>query len=110
MIIATRTLTLREGGAIREVPIYIHAPEESAVDWICRFEIGWPAGKAERWAAGVDGVQALLSAQQMIGAEIYTSQFHKLGQLEWLQPGHGFGFPVPHTVRDLLVGDDKNFL
>jgi len=110
MMIARRMLTLREGGGIRHFPIVIHAPEESGGDWICRFSIEWPNGKAERWGAGVDAVQALLSAQQMIGAEIYTSRYHKAGSLQWLQPGRGYGFPVPHAIRDLLIGDDKNFL
>ena len=110
MIIATRLLTLRDRGANREIPIHIHAPEQSKVDWICRFEIGWPGGKAERWGAGIDAVQALLSALQMIGAELYASDQHKSGVLTWLSPGRGYGFPVPQTTRDLLVGDDKKFL
>ena len=31
-------------------------------------------------------------------------------QVEWLEPGRGYGFPVPDNIRDLLVGDDKRFL
>src|SRR5262249_49598874 len=110
MIIATRLLTLRGAGADREIPILVHAPEQSAVDWICRFEIGWPTGKAERWGAGVDAVQALLSALQMIGAELYTSEQHRSGALVWLAARHGYGFPVPQNIRDLLSGDDSKFL
>jgi len=110
MIIATRLLTLRDRGANREIPIHIHAPEQSQVDWICRFDIGWPGGKAERWGAGVDAVQALLSALQMIGAELYVSDEYKSGALVWHSPGRGYGFPVPQTIRDLLVGDDRKFL
>jgi hypothetical protein len=110
MIIATRLLTLRDRGIDRELAIHIHAPERSNTDWICRFEIGWPAGKAERWGAGVDAVQALVSALQMIGAELYTSEQHKSGALAWLSPNRGYGFPVPQGVRDLLVGDDGKFL
>ena len=30
--------------------------------------------------------------------------------LAWLSPGRGYGFPVPQGIRDLLVGDDSNFL
>ena len=30
--------------------------------------------------------------------------------LAWLSPGRGYGFPVPQSIRDLLVGDDSNFL
>ncbi len=108
MIIATRIITMREGEATREIPIDVHAPEQSGIDWICRFEIGWPTGKAERW--GVDAVQALLSALQMIGAELYASNPHKSGALAWLSAGRGYGFPVTRNVRDLLVGDDSKFL
>ena len=110
MIIATRLLTMRDGGAIRDIPIHVHAPELSDIDWICRFEINWPAGKAKRWGAGVDAVQALLSALQMIGAELYSSDQHKSGTLVWLSPDRGYGFPVPQSIRDLLVGDDSKFL
>jgi hypothetical protein len=108
MIIATRTLVLRDRNV--EIPIRIHAPERAEVDWICRFEIEWPEGRADRWGAGSDAVQALLIALQMIGAEIYTSRHHELGHLMWLAPGRGYGFPVARNIRDLLVGDDKTFL
>jgi hypothetical protein len=110
MIIATRLLIMHDRGRTRDVPVQIHAPEKAEVDWICRFEIGWPGGKVERWGAGVDGVQALLFALQMIGAEVYTSALHQSGRLEWLSPSRGYGFPVPDNIRDLLVGDDKRFL
>lgn len=106
MIIATRTLRLSKGGA---VSISIHAPEKSSVDWICRFEIGWPEGKAERWGGGVDAMQALISALQMIGAELIASEQHKSGELVWLSPNRGYGFPVTQNIRDLLVGDDKKY-
>ena len=110
MIIATRTLTVQDNGIDRDIPIRIYSPERAAVDWICRFDIGWPEGKAERWGAGVDAVQALLMAMQMIGAEVYTSAYHESGRLSWLAAGTGYGFPVTNNMRDLLVGDDERFL
>jgi hypothetical protein len=110
MVIATRVLTLRAASGEVKIPIRVYAPERSKVDWICQFEIGWPEEKAERWGAGVDAVQALLSALQMIGVEIYASHYHETGRLEWLGPGRGYGFPVTNNMRDLLVGDDKKFL
>ncbi|MDP2409032.1 MAG: hypothetical protein Q8M26_01970 [Pseudolabrys sp.] len=110
MIVATRSLLWRtEIGAV-EIPVRIFAPEKAAVDWICRFEIDWPSEKAERWGAGIDAMQALLIALQMIGAEVYASKHHRSGQLEWLTPGHGYGFPVASNIRDLLVGDDRRYL
>jgi hypothetical protein len=110
MFIATRTLYLNAENRRVEIPIRIQAPEKAKVDWICRFEIGWPEGTVERWGAGSDAVQALLIALQMIGAEIYASQYHSSGRLEWLAPGRGYGFPVSNNIRDLLVGDDQKFL
>jgi Domain of unknown function (DUF6968) len=109
MIIASRSLVLRDNNRSVEMPVRIHAPEKARVDWICRFEIEWPEGRVERWGTGVDAVQSLWIALQMIGTEIYTSQWHEAGQLVWLEPGRGYGFPVPNNIRDLLVGDDKKF-
>ena len=54
-----------------------------------------------------NSVQALDIALRMIGAEIYTSDYHKFGNLFVEAPGRGYGFPVPATIRDLLIGDDK---
>jgi hypothetical protein len=110
MIIASRVLTLRQGQGEVDVPVHLQAPEQIEGDWICRFEIGWPEEKVERWAAGVDAMQALVHALHMIGAEIYASEPHEAGKLAWLSPGAGYGFPVPGNIRDLLVGGDKRFL
>lgn len=110
MIIANRSLVLRDRYRDIEIPISIHAPEKVKVDWICRFEIAWPEGKAERWGTGVDAAQALVMALQMIGVEIYASRHHESGRLRWLVAGQGYGFPVSNNARDLLIGGDKKFL
>ena len=108
-MIAGRLLILRSAKHEAEIPIQIFAPEKQEVDWICRFEIGWPDGKLERYASGIDAVQALLLALHMIGAQIYASDHHASGNLVWLEPGFGYGFPVPASIRDLLVGNDKRY-
>ena len=59
---------------------------------------------------GVDSAQALVLALQMIGAEIYSSDYHKSGNLFWERHGDGYGFPVVPTLRDLLRGSDLNYL
>ena len=51
-------------------------------------------------AGGADSVQALDIALRMIGAEIYTSDYHKFGNLFFEAPSRGYGFPVPATMRD----------
>jgi hypothetical protein len=43
---------------------------------------------------------------EKIGVEIYGSDHHRSGKLEWLSTYKGYGFPVPHNSRDLLIGDD----
>ena len=111
MIIARRLLTLREENKEIPVAIEIRAPERcSNIEWRCYFTIDWPGERAERWGTGIDAVQSLLFAMQMIGAELYASESHKQGRLFWETPGTGYGFPVTRNIRDLLVGDDKKFL
>lgn len=107
MLVATRILKLRTPTGDIDIPIRIHAPERKKVDWACRFEVGWPDGQLEMAAHGIDAVQALQLALQLIGAQIYASSHHVSGKLIWLEPGKGYGFPVTNNLRDLLVGDDK---
>ena len=109
-VIARRTLTLQSDDGNVEIPIRLFAPEMADNVWICRFEIDWPEGKHARWASGVDAVQALLLALQIIGVIVYTSEHHKSGKLMWYEAGTGYGFPVTKNVRDLLIGNDaKDF-
>lgn len=110
MKIAERILRLRQGQGEVEVPIRIFAPEPSEKSsWVCRYEIGWPGTPRKRSIGGFDSVQALFLALQAIGAELYTSEHHESGRLIWDKEGGGYGFPVPRTIRDLLVGDDAIF-
>lgn len=60
-------------------------------------------------AFGVDSVQAILLAFQMIGAEVYTSGHHKSGRLMFDEPGQGYGFPVADSLRHLLIGNDRKY-
>jgi hypothetical protein len=48
-------------------------------------------------------------AFQMIGADLYTSSYHKSGRLMFDEPGQGYGFPVPNSLRDLLIGHDREY-
>jgi hypothetical protein len=109
MVIATRLLRLRDDPA-SEIPVRIFAPVQCDHCWECYFEIGWPHGLQRKYAAGEDAVQALECALRLVGTLLYTSDLHETGRLVWLQPGGGYGFPVPGTIRDLLVGDDARFL
>jgi hypothetical protein len=94
-----------------EIPIRIHTPErEQPGVWGCRYDVGWPEGLRSATAWGFDSIQAILGALLMIGAEIYSSDYHKSGHLFWREPGKGYGFPVVPTLRDLLQGDDAKYL
>jgi hypothetical protein len=106
-MIATRLLRLRDGETQIEIPIRMFAPSDRGESWSCRYEIDWPDGQHSMEAWGVDSVQAILMAFQMIGADIYTSRYHKSGNLMFHEPGRGYGFPVAATIRDLLIGDDR---
>jgi hypothetical protein len=75
-----------------------------------RYEVDWPGENRVMTVWGFDGVQALLHALQIIGAEIYSSNYHKAGQLFFGKPGSGYGFPVMSNIRDLLQGNDKKYL
>lgn len=111
MIIGTRTLTLRAGERNIEIPVSIYAPErEKPRVWRCRYDVGWPEGLRVFAGYGVDAIQALTITLGMIGAELYSSSYHKSGSLVWDKPGNGYGFPLPPTLRDLLIGDDAKFL
>jgi hypothetical protein len=111
MLAANRILKLQEGDRLKEISIRIFVPEPSGNNsWACRYEIDWPEKMKVAEAGGADSVQALFLAMQMIGSEIYTSSYHKSGKLYLDELNKGYGFPVPVTLRDLLVGDDKKYM
>jgi hypothetical protein len=110
MLIASRDLNLRSGDADIIIPIRIFAPEKAENgNWFCRYEIGWPDKASSNQIGGSDSVQALVHALQIIGAEIYSSNYHKSGRLVFDSPGSGYGFPVMSGIRKLLVGDDAKY-
>jgi hypothetical protein len=111
MKIATRLLRMKNSSGEVRIPVNVFLPErEHDGTWFCRYEIDWPEGTWRSRAGGVDAVQSLFLALQMIGSDIYTSDYHKSGRLFLDAPGSGYGFPVPVTLRDLLVGEDRKFL
>ncbi len=106
MIVAVRVLKLREADREIDLPVRVFAPEPNPDgQWSCRAEIGWPDRTRTFDIGGFDGVQALLLALTMVGAELYTSDAHRQGRLRFERAGGGYGFPVPAILRDLLEGD-----
>jgi hypothetical protein len=111
MLIATRTLTWRDGERDVPVEIRIFAPQLGPEgSWACRFEIQWPDRPKEMTICGFDAIQALVLALQTIAVHVYTSEYHESGKLRWDKAGNGYGIPVGPNVRDLLEGDDKKYL
>jgi|SRR6478672_3718236 hypothetical protein len=106
MMIASRILTLKTSDRDVTFSVAIFAPKHEGDAWSCNYEIGWPEGKETTTAWGFDSVQALVVALQMIGAELYSSSYHKSGKLMLEAPGNGYGFPVVSSLRDMLEGDD----
>jgi hypothetical protein len=109
MMIASRVLKVGGEEGEADLTIRIFAPEQEADAWVCHYEIDWPEGVETKASWGADSIQALLLASSMIGAELYSSSYHKSGRLRLDAPGKGYGFPVPSSLRDLLEGDDAKF-
>lgn len=110
MLIAERSLKIKSLADDVEVPISIYLPREVEGAWLCKFTIEWPDGEIQMDANGSDSVQAIELALKMIGSFLYASDYHASGTLIWLEPGKGYGFPVPNNLRDMLIGDDKKYL
>lgn len=108
-MIGSRVLKLKLPTGEQDVTITIDDPVGAGTIWSCQYQITWPAAPRRYTAHGVDALQAVHLAQQMVGAELYSSDFHARGQLQWQKPGDGYGFPVPRNIRDLLIGADRTF-
>jgi len=110
MLVASRSLELRGESTETEVEIRIFVPRFESDHWSCGYEIDWPEGTRKGEARGHDSVQALLLALELVGSELYTSDYHKAGNLASGDSWNGYGFPVPRNLRDLLIGDDAKYL
>lgn len=110
MVIANRVLKLRQKERDAEVAVRVLAPRREDKQWSCEYEIDWPDGTRKGTSHGFDSVQALLLALNMVGSELYTSDYHKAGNLASSDSWKGYGFPVPNNIRDLLIGDDAKYL
>ncbi len=106
MNILSHKLFLKTDGREVVIAIEVHKPVPGNRCWTCLYEINWPEGRAARNAFGLDALQALVLALQMIGAEIYASAYHQEGRLRAYEKEQGYGFPVASSLRDLLVGAD----
>ena len=107
-VIASRELTLDETS---KVTVLIGKPlrlpiEREWEDWRCPYQKLGGGDDRVRCAYGIDPVQALFLALQMIGAELYCSEEYKAGRLDWDcgKVKGDLGFPVADIIRDVLPG------
>jgi uncharacterized protein DUF6968 len=111
MLIGNSQLTLQDGNDKINIPVRLFAPRiDAAGAWGCRYEIDWPDKMSAKEIFGADSMQAIVLALQMIGFEIYHSEFHETGLLYSEKRGGGYGFPMMNAYRDLLQGDDAKYL
>jgi hypothetical protein len=102
MVIATRRLKLQLPPNEIDISVRIFLPEVDNEGWRCAYEIDWPDGKRSSAAAGVDSVQALFLALQKIGIDIYTSDYHRQGQLVWFEADQGYRSTCGALAKNLL--------
>ena len=105
-----RVLKLKSDEGFVDVVVDVFWPEQRHQSWFSDWKIMWPDRERRGSAGGSDAIQALFCALQIIGAEINCSDEHQAGLLSWGDDGAGYGFPVPHGIRDLLIGDDAKYL
>lgn len=99
-VVATRELECR-GGAPIVVVIGQPQPFPDLLNYYCPFQLRGLGNERIRYAGGVDAVQALELALQMIGAILYTSREAQEKRLTW-NGAANLGFPVPSNVTDLI--------
>ena len=107
MVIVMHRLFVRKDNADWPIEIRIYSPVPLGQSWGCKYEIDWLDDRYSITAQGEDALQSLTIALQMIGADLYTSQYHQEGSLRAYDKEDGYGFPVPSNLRDLPIGVDK---
>lgn len=105
-----RILKLKENKGLRDVVVEVFWPEQRERTWFSDWRIVWPDRERKGSAGGLDAIQSLVCALKIVGAEIYCGAEHQAGLLSWSDDWSGYGFPVPNGIRDLLTGDDAEYL
>ena len=104
MLVVMHELFLKSQPADVRIEIRVYQPIQFEKDWGCRYEIDWPEGSKVLIAYGLDALQALVIALKLIVTELYTSTYHADRLLRAYDREEGYGFPVPHNLRDMLIG------
>lgn len=107
--IMKRQLTVVNGGQPCGMSVDLAAPARRGDhEWQCRYTLHWPDGVKEGAAYGIDAVQALILALNMVAVRLCASDAHEEQRLFWESVGDGYGFPLSATIRDLAQGADRS--
>ncbi|MBM9502133.1 hypothetical protein JWG44_17890 [Leptospira sp. 201903071] len=104
-VIAKRELDLSQGKTKQKVIVKIGKPkpsEDKKMDWYCPFQIQGLGLDEIKVSFGIDSIQALQLAMEMIGS-ILRLHYQRInpGKLTWLNE-ENLGFPLPETPEMFL--------
>lgn len=106
-VIARRVLLGRTEQGDQVIAVSLFAPAADGENWSCAYEVDWPEAPRRNAALGVDSMQALVLALQMLGAELHAGRPVQIQSLEWLGTDGSLGLPLPPSLRAEARGDDK---
>jgi len=105
-VIAEKALFLDgEGSVLVRIGMPLVTDETPYQESACPWRIDGVGSGKLRYAAGIDQVQSLRLALEMIGVTLYASEEYKTGRLKAFADSddHGdLGFPVPRGYEDLV--------
>jgi hypothetical protein len=90
-VVASRTLEWRDGTSQSQVKVLLGRPRPlpRSSDVCCPYQILGLGTERPKWAAGVDGLQAISLALGMIKADLEALQQELSGSFIWLGVGIG---------------------
>ena len=100
-VIATRELEI--SNSKRKITIRLGTPARfpDGNDYYCPYQVLGLGRDRVFYGAGVDSMQALIHALHNMGADLYTSNEAKAGQLTWFDD-RNLGVPVADTIAELV--------
>ncbi|HEY5721274.1 MAG TPA: hypothetical protein VIT45_03040 [Allosphingosinicella sp.] len=106
-IIARRELSLSGGDPVLiEIGIPFEVKLEHS-EYRCPYRITGIGSGRVRASIGIDALQALMLALQVIGSDLYSSEEYRTGRLSWFADdwSRSLGLPVFEGFRDLLPAE-----
>jgi hypothetical protein len=86
---------------------FLRPTSEAGGEYKCRYAILWPERVQQRYALGVDGVQALMLAMKSVHTELMESDLYKAGKLTY---ANQYDLDLPPSWGDgqLYVPPERN--